>query len=327
MPDEKRKAKPPTTFQLLKTIEKEALEKGSYNISREGFFRCALRASFVRAYQFAAYCNKIKWDTADEGAFFMASALRGTCEDLIALKFIRQLPRQLRDEVIVIEMSLAVDKAIMEQTKFFQKERPFQQVISHSGDGSFVEKKKDRLTDIATATGLWNPGKQKKLPPMQQMAIKLGMREEYDYFYRVTSDVVHFNPRISLRSGWGPDPKRGKFNTANFARYYLGFCQVYSVMLFTMMARAFARDLSLSKEFREGLAKLEKDLDKEMRWPEAVTFEEMNQKPPSIILTTLARVMWDDPAQRRKWKREMARAAVKAAAPTTATVPEEALAT
>ena len=53
---------------------------------------------------------------------------------------------------------------------------------------------------------------------------------------------------------------------------------------------------------------METDLDSEMRWPEAVTFEEMNQKPPSMILVTLARVMWDDPKERRKWKRALAKA-------------------
>jgi len=204
----------------------------------------------------------------------------------------------------------------VEQTKFFRKERPFQLVLSAKGNPAFVQRQRDRLAAIATASGLWNPGPQKKLPPMEQMAIKLGMREEYDYFYRVTSDVVHFNPRIALRSGWGPDPKRSQFSMVNFARYYLGFCQVYSVMLFTMMARAFAKELTLSKAFREGITKLEKDLDGEMRWPEAVTFEEMNQKPPSVILAAEVRMMWEDPNQRRKWKREVAKVAGDAAAKT-----------
>jgi hypothetical protein len=317
------KPKHPSMSDLLKAIETEALDKGKYNIPKEGFFRCAMRASFVRSYQFAAYCHRIKYEKADEGCFFMASALRGSCEDLIALKFIRQLPRKLRDELMTIEMMLAVNKAVLEQTKFFRKERPFQDVIRLTGDPAQIDALKERRAEIGRTSGLWNPGKDKKVPPMEQMAIKLGMREMYDYFYRVTSDVVHFNPRISLRSGWGDDPKRGKFSAANFARYYLGFCQTYSVMLFTMMARTFAVELTLSKEFRAGLTALEETIDNELRWPEAVTFEEMNRKPPSIILVTLARVMWDDPKERRKWKRVLSKAGkaskVSAAAPSTAT--------
>ena len=54
---------------LLKMIKTEALATGKYDIPREGLFRCALRASFVRAYQFALYCNKIEGAKADEGAF------------------------------------------------------------------------------------------------------------------------------------------------------------------------------------------------------------------------------------------------------------------
>jgi hypothetical protein len=302
----KKKQKSFTIVDLLNSIETEALDKGSYNIPREGLFRCTLRAAFVRAYQFAAYCSRIEDDKADEGCFFMASALRGTCEDLIVLKFIRQLPRKLRDEVIEIEMSLAVNKAVLEQTKFFGKERPFQPVLSGKENNSFVRAQRARLHQIGATSGLWET--KNRLPPVEQMASMLKMKEMYDYFYRVTSDVVHFNPRISLRHGWGSDPKRGKFSTANFALYYLKFCQIYSVLLFTRLARTFAVDLNLSKSFRAGLTATKKTLESEMCWPEAVTFDEMNQKPPSIILALLARVMWDDPKERRKWKRGMAKA-------------------
>lgn len=77
---EETKPQRPTMSDLPKAIEIEALQKGKYNIPREGFFRCGMRASFVRAYQFAVYCNRIEDEEADEGCFFMASALRGTCE-------------------------------------------------------------------------------------------------------------------------------------------------------------------------------------------------------------------------------------------------------
>lgn len=292
---------------LLKSLEKEVLNKSNYNIPRDGTFRCVLRASFVRAYEFAVYCNRIQADKADEGCFFMASALRGTCEDLIALRFIRQLPRKVRDEVINIEMSLAVNKAVVEQSKFFQKQRPFQSVLSGQMGSQWVDAQKARLDQIGSSSGLWNT--KKKLLPIEQMAIKLKMKEMYDYFYRVTSDVVHFNPRISMRNGWGLDPKRGKFSTKNYARHYLRFCQVYSVLLFIMFARRFAVDLRLSKSFRTALGAIEAENDVEMRWPEAITFEEMNLKPPSAIWGAIARVLWDDPDERRKWKRAMAKTA------------------
>lgn len=274
---------------LLKMIKTEALATGKYDIPREGLFRCALRASFVRAYQFALYCNKIEGAKADEGAFFMASALRGTCEDLIALKFIRRLNRKERDEVIAIEMAMAVEKAVVEQTKFFRKKRPFQPVLTAVEDTAFLDTQRARLHQIGTTSGLWKT--EKKMPPIEQMAIKPGMRETYAYFYRATSDVVHFNPRISLRSGWGENPERGEFNMANFAKYYAEFCQVYSVLLFTMLARAFAKDLKLSKPFRTRLTLIEKELGGVLRWPEVVTFEEMNKRPPGFMTRLLAKVV------------------------------------
>ena len=284
---------------LLRTIGTEALDKGNYNIPMEGLFRSAIRASFVRAYQFAVYCHRVDPDKADEGAFFMASSLRGTCEDLITLKFIRQLKAKDRNEVISIEMRVAVNKALVEQTKFFRKKRPFQLVLTaQEEDEALVAALRARLYEIGTTSGLWKTDK--KLLPIEQMAIKLGMREMYDYFYRVTSDVVHFNPRISLRSGWGDDPKRGKFSMENFAKYYAEFCQVYSVLLFTMLARAFAVDLSLSKPFRAGLSAIETALDEVLRWPEAVTFEEMNQRPPGFLMRLVAKVAHEKKSVRRK---------------------------
>lgn len=299
-----RKSDQSTIAGLLDGIRDEALSKGNYYLRRDGFYRAMLRAAFVRAYQFAAYCNGMQAGGAKEGAFFTTSALRGICEDLIVLRFVRRLPRALRDEVIAIEMSLAVEKAVAEQRRFFQKKRPYQQVVGPRRNPAHIEQLKDRLVEIATTSGLWNPGTRKKLPPVEQMASKVGMKEEYDYVYRIASDVVHFNPRVALRNGWGDEPNRGRFDTTNFSGYYLGFSQIYSVLLFVMLARKFAVDLRLSKDFRSALSQMDNSLANELRWPEAVTFEELNLKPPSPALAILARVMWDNPKGRRAFKKD-----------------------
>lgn len=154
-------------------------------------------------------------------------------------------------------MSLAVNKAVVEQTKSFEKERPFQQVISANENTAVVDRPRARLYQIGMTSGLWKT--EKKMLPTEQMAIKLKMKEMYDYFYQVTSNVVHFNPRILLRSGWGSDPERGQFSMTNFAIYYLRFCQIYSVLLFATMVRVFAVDLTFSQKFKEGLTAIEKE--------------------------------------------------------------------
>ena len=276
-------------------------EKGKYTIGRDGMFRCTLRAAFVKAFEFARFTNSIRIERADQTCFFMASALRGICEDLITLKFLRRLPRKDRDDVMMLEMSMVLHKRIGAQTEFFLKERPFQLVMQGLEDEEHIRNLQERLHAIGQRSGLWNT--EKKLLPIEQMAIKLQMKPTYDYFYRVTSDVVHFNPGIALRSGWsqnGDPPTKGSFSTKNFTRYYLAFCQVYGTWLFIKIARAFAKDLTLSKPFRNILTSVEKQLNELARWPEAVTFEEMNRKPPNIVERVVMRVMWDDPTGRRR---------------------------
>jgi hypothetical protein len=106
----------------------------------------------------------------------------------------------------------------------------------------------------------------------------------YDDFYRITSDIVHFSPRVAMRSGWGPNPRDAKFATKNFARYYLNFAQCYSVYLFALLCKTFRRDLSLDSDFTDQIKQLEQLLDEQLRWPEAVTFEEMNVRGPDNIV-------------------------------------------
>jgi hypothetical protein len=111
---------------LLDTLSSEARSKARFNMHREGVFRGALRASFIRTFEFATLVHRFKIESADEGAFFLAAALRGISESLIALKFIRRLKRKDRDEVIQIKMMLSVAEIIEKQAIFFRDARPFQ---------------------------------------------------------------------------------------------------------------------------------------------------------------------------------------------------------
>lgn len=51
------------------------------------------------------------------------------------------------------------------------------------------------------------------------------------------------------------------------------------------MSETFGTELGLDASFLATIARLRKELDREFRWPEPVTFEEMNVQPPSPILT------------------------------------------
>jgi hypothetical protein len=57
--------------------------------------------------------------------------------------------------------------------------------------------------------------------------------------------------------------------------------QIYGIFLFSELCRAFQQDLALSKSFMKKLGAIDARVAEVLRWPEAVTFEEMNQKEPS----------------------------------------------
>ena len=114
---------------------------------------------------------------------------------------------------------------------------------------------------------------------------------------------MHFSSRILLRSGWGPSPRQGAFGTKNFSRYYLNFTQLYSVYLFALMCRTFRRELALGPAFMVTLKHLRHSLDEQLRWPEAVTYEEMNQQGPDSLLRAFFQAFHEQktrPEERRR---------------------------
>jgi hypothetical protein len=276
---------------FLRRLEKSARRKAEYNLVREGFYRGVLKAGFIKALEFAGYSNRLSEEQASDTAYYLTASLRGICEDLICLKFVRQLPRKLRDEVISIKMRQALRKATVAQYDFFSTVRPFQPVFRVTENVSSAVADKSRLTSIGSNSGLW---KTKDLPSIEEMAKSVGLTRVYNYFYRISSDLVHFNPRVALRMGWGSSPKSAKFSTKNFSGYYLDFSRVYSVFLLDLFCRTFRKELGLDLGFMADLNGLKALLDQVIRWPEAVTFEEMNLKGPPQLLRITLKVFHDD---------------------------------
>jgi len=275
---------PRTIRSLLESLRNEVIEHGKFTTSSNDFdvYLATLKSAFVKSYDFARFAHRVPLRRADESSFFMTAGLRGICEDIIALKFIAQFPRDLRQEIMLLEMSAGVRKAIRVQTEFFKRERPFQPVLTstRNDDGS---DQKQQYASIAARTGLRMI--KDRLPATEQMAVNVGLRELYDYLYRVTSETVHFNVHVALRNGWGPLPGTVQFGTKMFCKYYLSVNQMYGIFLFCLMSETFATELGLDTSFLRTVARLRKELDRELRWPEPVTFEEMNVPPPNPILT------------------------------------------
>jgi hypothetical protein len=116
------------------------------------------------------------------------------------------------------------------------------------------------------------------------MAKDVGLGDLYDFVYAVTSDVVHFNPRVIIRNAWGSSKERFDHSVQNFELYYADFCQTYGLLFLCEFTKSFGNELSLSEGYREEVAQIERELNDKLRWPEAVTFEEMNMKDPGTII-------------------------------------------
>lgn len=272
----------------LQRIEKEALSVANFNMSREGFFKGVLRSAFARTFEFARLVHKHKLQDVDETGFFLAAGLRGIAEDLISLRFIRKLKRSDRDEVIKARMMITVADVEAKQRAFFKRNRPFQPIIKRSFPSSEVARVKDRLTTIGHTSGMWRTAN--KLPPVEQMAARVKLKQFYQFIYAATSELVHFNVRIALRSGWGRSPQQVVFSTKNFAPYYLEFAQFFSVYILIKFCRSFRRDLGLSTDLMKVITEMQIVLNDRLRWPEAVTFEEMNVKNPNELIRIVLKV-------------------------------------
>jgi len=278
----------PKTKDLLDAMEHEALAKARFNMHREGMFRGVLKASFIKCFEFAKFVHGYEIEKADEGSFFLSGALRGLSEDLIALKFIRKLKRKDRDEVAQIEMMSSTAQLIDKQAEFFRSKRPFQPVLTKSFDAAELDKAKDRLTTIGQSSKLWQTSR--KLPPIEQMANVVRLKAFYNFIYRMTSRIVHFNVGVALRSGWGNSPKAVAFSSRNFCRYYLELNQFYGVYILVNFCRSFGKDLGLSSSFMKNLAGISSAVNDRLRWPEAITFEEMNQQNPNELIRIVLKV-------------------------------------
>jgi hypothetical protein len=280
--------------------------KGVCRPMKEGLYRAVLKASLVRLYEYTEF---VHGDISDEKAeaFFAAAPLRQCCEDLIALKFLALLRRRDRDSAIQALMLISTNNAAEKQVAFFKKSRPYQPVLPPPWEKPTVDKVKDRLNEIGARTQLWRT--ERKLPPIEQMAKKVGLTALYDFLYAATSEIVHFNVRISLRSGWGDSSKpEFSFSPANFSRYYLMFTRIYSAFLLVQFCRAFRVMLKLSPSFMTAIDEIELSIESQIRWPEILTFEEMNVRHnENIILLALSAVMQEERVQKLRKKHEVRR--------------------
>lgn len=247
----------------LLAVERETRERCVVDFEVDGIYSNVLKGCLVKSFEYAVFCRSLEPGVC---SFFAAPSLRGICEDFVALRYLQanHKPAQ-RDELLTHKVHVLVADGVAKQEKFFGNRRPFQPVFSR------------KLKERPKAS----------LPPMRHMAEETGLVDIYDFMYAITSDIVHFNPRIISRNAWGDTRGRFQHSVGNFDVYYADFCQTYSVFFLCELVRAFTTELSFSDGYLTRIGELEHWLAEKLRWPEAVTFEEMNAEDPGEFMRSL----------------------------------------
>ena len=269
----------------------------SVGSARQHFFTLCIKASLAKCFEFKIAVRSNK--NLDE-SFFWMPALRGICEDLIVLNFVNTMPAPDRNKLILILMAHDVNSRISLQDTFFKQIHIHQPVLRVKDVANKISALESEIQQIWKKHG-WNLTRG-TTPQIRQIAERQGqpvLASLYDYLYRSTSAAVHFNVQSLLRSGWGPSKSKFTFSTKNFSGYFRSYARTYGPFLFCVYFEFFGRflrpGLGVSRRVRE----IRKELLLAPRWPEMVTFEEMNLKPPktNIILETLVAVV---ESERRK---------------------------
>src|SRR6266487_297396 len=255
---------------IFEALERPVLDQTGGSLEYDGYFICALKAGLAKNYEL----YRIIFDDENStNPFALTANLRGLCEDIIGLKYISIFDLSDRNEAIVLLVSESTFDFIEKQKTFFALLRPQQRILGRDNAAEEAKEKRRILANFKQKYG-WKS--RKEWPTIREMAETTGLLAFYDYLYAVTSSFVHFSPRNLARMGWGVTQHTFRYSTSNFAKYYDAFNQFYGVFLFITFCTSFCSLLGCKEEFKLPVTKLIEILDAETRWPELVTWEEMN---------------------------------------------------
>ncbi|MEW6496463.1 MAG: DUF5677 domain-containing protein [Cyanobacteriota bacterium] len=247
------------------------------------FFLSCLRASLAKCYEFLQFVYN---STSTESYFFSISTLRGITEDLIVLGFISRLEYETSERLLVYLQFIEQAERVKNQQLFFEKYRSFQPVITWNEESeSLLKMYKDEVKNIWRTNG-WPNFDRKNIPPVRELAKKIAPEALdllYDFIYRLTSSTVHFSSQALLRLGWGNLEDKVTFSVKHLPLYYEKFCQIYGALLFCLYFELFEQHINPNSVVISAIAEIRKSiLSANNRWPEMITFEEMNMDVPQF---------------------------------------------
>lgn len=198
---------------------------------------------------------------------------------MIALSFIGRFTPQARESYVKLRLSLDRSEGIRAQRNFFASNNPFQPVV---GNKLSAEEASLHVAEARQALRQFWKGQgaaKKDGPSIRDMAEQVGLISSYEYIYFAASNFLHFNPHALMRTGWGKEEGPFVFGTGNFSLYYKDLSRFYAACIYLGFCSSFADYLGQDRRVLRA-SMVEELLEDFQRWPELVTFEELNLKPP-----------------------------------------------
>ncbi len=247
-----------------------------------------IKAAFSKCIDFNVIVNRDR--SNNDEAFLFLSGLRGIAEDLIVLKYSLKFAPSTRATYFQKVRELNLRQCILAQKNFFESNNPFQYVVGIKNSMQEAQAKYDDARKALQEFWKTN-GFPKNGPTVKEMSEAVGLATVYNYIYFAASNFVHFNPHALFRTGWGPMDGPFTFSIENFGGYYRDLAAVYGAILYLGFAVSFGSLLQKEGELRTGITEIESILVRTPRWPELVTFEELNLPGPEYDSSPLMHVL------------------------------------
>ena len=279
-------------FQAIFSEAETAFSRQSVLVKDLGrnFPETLIRSAVAKCLDFNIEANNIS--SGSTCYFFLMGNSRAICEELIYSAFFHTIGSTQSKNIagaILFEKQL---KSTLAQTKFFSKNNNKQPTL---GSLRSIEEQEQDIRDAEIKLkNLWIEQGFERPPSLQSLARQVGLETTYGYVYHMSSNFVHFNPNQLLRLGWGPiDEGPFTFSVKHFEHYYSSVSKFLGAILFFGYCCAFP-DMFEGEFSEKYIECITSRLEANVRWPEIITFEEMNQNLPNIIVRALISITRDE---------------------------------
>lgn len=240
----------------------------------DGGFSLALTAAFSKSIGLVVELEKSDFENLP---YWMSPNLRGICEDLIVLGFLDKNFSDRADEIILLQLRLEVLNSTKEQKTFFSRYRPQQPIMVSNSTAKDKRSIEGQLREIFRYFVI----KDQVQPSVSKMAKDQDLHLLYNYLYHASSRLVHFSPHTLLKMVWyDPEIEESECSPDGMQKYYSAFVRFYSAHLLAAFTRRFKEQLKIECELERAILDKVHEVNSIARWPELVTFEELNRESP-----------------------------------------------